>query len=206
MSIPVLLIGMGGHSKVVRDIIEGSTTYHLAGYLDDAISHYYEDNGLLYDNLMNISRYKEHYYFVLAIGSNTVREKIFNENNIPIEQFPVCTHPSSTISPSAKIGCGTVVMPNAVINAESEIGIHTIINTGAIVEHDNQIGNYVHISPNAVLAGGVKVGDLSHVALNATVLPLVEIGSQCVVGAGATVIKNVKSESTVIGTPAKYKE
>ena len=102
--------------------------------------------------------------------------------------FPSFYSPIIIISPSAKIGYGTVVMPKAVINAGSKIGIHTIINTNAIVEHDNQIGDYVHISC-AVLAGGVKVGNLSHIALNATVLPLVEIGSHCVVGAGATVIK-----------------
>ena len=180
---------MGGHSKVVRDIIESSTDYHLAGYLDDVINDYYEEDGLIYDNLKDINRLKSQYYFVLAIGNNTVREKIFNKNDIPIERFPVFIHPSSIISPSAKIGYGTVVMPKAVINADSKIGIHTIINTNAIVEHDNQIGDYVHISPSAVLAGGVKVGNLSHIALNATVLPLVEIGSHCVVGAGATVIK-----------------
>ena len=75
MSKPVLLIGMGGHSKVVRDIIESSTDYHLAGYLDDVINDYYEEDGLIYDNLKDINRLKSQYYFVLAIGNNTVREK-----------------------------------------------------------------------------------------------------------------------------------
>ncbi|MCI2946942.1 acetyltransferase EpsM [Staphylococcus caledonicus] len=206
MSQPIILIGKGGHSKVIRDIIEASQQYHVAGYLDNAIDEYYIENGIFYDNLEAVNNYKHDYFFIIAIGNNHVRNKLFNELDIKLEKYATLIHPSAIISPSAKINYGTVVMPNAVINAETIVGMHAIINTGAIVEHDNQIGDYVHISPNAALAGGVRVGDESHVAINAAVLPLVEIGNKCIVGAGATVIKNVKSESTVIGTPAKIKE
>lgn len=206
MSKPLILIGKGGHSKVIKDIIEAEQQYHIAGYLDNAIDEYYTDNDIFFDNLDAIEHYKKKYFFVIAIGNNQVRNKLFHELDIPLKQYATLIHPSAIISPSAQIGRGTVVMPNAVINADATIGKHVIINTGSIIEHDNQIGDYVHVSPNAALAGGVKVGNESHIALNSAVLPLVEIGEKCIVGAGATVIKNVKSESTVIGTPAKIKE
>ena len=149
---------------------------------------------------------KDECFFVIAIGNNYVRQKLFNSLDIPVNQYATLVHPSAIVSSSAKIECGTVVMPHAVINADTTIGKHVIINTGAIIEHDNNIADYVHVSPNATLAGGVTVGEASHIAINAGVLPLVEIGSHCIVGAGATVINHVKSESTVVGTPAKTKE
>ena len=206
MSKPIIIIGKGSHSKVIKDIIETTNQYHVAGYLDNAIDEYYTDNDIFYDNLANMKQYKDLYSFIIAIGSNHIRQKLFHKLEVKIDQYATLIHPTAVVSPSAKIGYGTVVMPNAVINADSIIGKHVIINTGAIVEHDNQIGDYVHISPNATLAGGVKVGEASHIAINAAVIPLIEIGERCIVGAGATVINNVKTESTVIGTPAKIKE
>lgn len=206
MSHPIVLIGKGGHSKVIKDIIEADKRYYVAGYLDHAINEYYMDEDKFYDNLDNIEKYKDECFFVIAIGNNYVRQKLFNSLDIPVNQYATLVHPSAIVSSSAKIECGTVVMPHAVINADTTIGKHVIINTGAIIEHDNNIADYVHVSPNATLAGGVTVGEASHIAINAGVLPLVEIGSHCIVGAGATVINHVKSESTVIGTPAKTKE
>ncbi|PTK29409.1 acetyltransferase [Staphylococcus hominis] len=206
MSQPIILIGKGGHSKVIKDIIEAGKQYYVAGYLDHAINEYYMDKEVFYDNLDNIEQYKDEYFFVIAIGNNYVRQKLFNSLDIPVNQYATLVHPSAIVSSSAKVECGTVVMPYAVINADTTIGKHVIINTGAIIEHDNNIADYVHVSPNATLAGGVTVGEASHIAINAGALPLVEIGSHCIVGAGATVINHVKSESTVIGTPAKTKE
>ena len=87
----------------MRDIIESSTDYHLAGYLDDVINDYYEKDGLIYDNLKAINRWKSQ-YFVLAIGNNTVREKYLIKMLFRLNVSPVFIHPSSVISPSAKIG------------------------------------------------------------------------------------------------------
>ncbi|MGX0915690.1 acetyltransferase [Staphylococcus hominis] len=206
MTQPIVLIGKGGHSKVIKDIIEEDKQYYVAGYLDHAINEYYMDKEVFYDNLDNIEKYKDKCFFVIAIGNNYVRQKLFKSLDIPVNQYAILVHPSAIVSSSAKVGYGTVVMPYAVINADTTIGKHVIINTGAIIEHDNNIADYVHVSPNATLAGGVTVGEASHIAINAGVLPLVEVGNNCIVGAGATVINHVKSESTVIGTPAKIKE
>lgn len=202
----LIMIGKGGHSKVIRDIILAQGEYQLVGYLDNAIESYYEQDDLFFDNLTNINKYSSNHYFVIAIGNNHVREKIILEYGLSLEQFATLIHPSAIISPFSSVGRGTVVMPLVVINANTRIGNHAIVNSGAVVEHDNVIEDYVHISPGALLAGGVKVGKLAHVAIGSNVLPQVKIGSNSIVGAGATVIEDVPSEQTVIGTPAKPKE
>lgn len=202
----IILIGNGGHSKVIKDIIEAQQQFEVVGFLDDKFDSYFENEHYFYDSLQNIELYKSDYLFNIAIGNNFVREKIFQEMEVNIEQFPVLIHPTACISPSVSIGNGTVVMPGTVINADTVIGKHSIVNSGAIIEHDNDISDFVHLSPNATLAGNVTVGMYSHIAVNATILPQIKIGERCIVGASATVIKDINAGTTVIGTPAKPKE
>ncbi|MCO4323960.1 acetyltransferase [Mammaliicoccus sciuri] len=199
----IIMIGNGGHAKVIKDIIDSSTEYELKGYLDDNISERYVEEGILYDNLGNIENYKEDFYFNIAIGGNDIRASLFERIALPLSKFPVLIHPSAIISPSAKIGYGTVIMPKSVINSNSLIGSHVIINTSSIIEHDNVIDDYVHISPNATLTGGVKVGKKSQVGASATIIPMVSIGKNTIVGAGSTVVKNIGDNQIVVGTPAK---
>ncbi|WP_086428580.1 acetyltransferase [Staphylococcus cornubiensis] len=202
----LILIGKGGHAKVVRDIADMSNEYQVVGYLDDSISQYYEEEDLFYDNLARMNDYSTNFYFCIAIGSNDVREQIFNKSQVDIDRFATLVHPTAVMSPSVSIGKGSVVMAQVVINAATKIGNHVIINTGAVVEHDNQIADFAHVSPHATLTGGVKVGECVHVGAGATILPTIEIGRHTIVGAGATVVKNVGEHMTVIGTPARPKE
>lgn len=202
----IILIGNGGHSKVIKDIIDESSDYTVVGFLDNKFYSYEESGNCFYDNLCNIQLYSEDYYFCLAIGNNVIRNKLFKEIQLHKNRFPSLIHSTASVSPSAQIGYGTVVMPNAVINADAQIGNHVIVNSGSVIEHDNFIEDYVHISPNATLAGNVAIGVRSHIAIGASVLPQIKIGSDCIVGAGATVINNVNDKQIVVGTPAKPKE
>ena len=174
----IILIGNGGHSKVIKDIIDESPDYTVVGFLDNKFSSYEEDGNCFYDNLDNIQLYSEDYYFCLAIGNNVIRYKLFKEMQLHKNRFPSLIHSTASVSQSAQIG----------------------------FEHDNFIEDYVHISPNATLAGNVEIGKRSHIAIGASVLPQIKIGSDCIVGAGATVINNVNDKQTVVGTPAKPKE
>lgn len=199
----ILIIGNGGHAKVVRDVIEAEGTYKVCGYLDDNIEKMYKEKDIIFDNLKNIKLYQENYYFVIAIGNNKVRNKIFKKINVSIERFPVLIHPQAIISKTAEIGNGTVVMPGAIVNAETVVGQHAILNTASVVEHDCVIKDYTHISPGAVLTGNVTVGESTQVGANATVIPNLKIGAYVMVGAGSTVISNVRDNVTVVGSPAK---
>ncbi|MCD8914594.1 acetyltransferase [Staphylococcus simulans] len=199
----IFIIGNGGHAKVVKDVINASSKYQIAGHLDDAIKEKHMVDGLIYDSLSNIDEYRNDFLFHIGIGNNLVREKIFEELDIKIEKFPVLIHPSAVIGSSAQIGLGSVVMPNAVINAEAEIGNHVIVNTASVIEHDNKISDYTHVSPNATLTGNVTLGKYSQVGAGATIIPNKRVGKNVIVGAGATVISNIENSCIVAGTPAK---
>ncbi|MFD2923016.1 acetyltransferase [Halobacillus naozhouensis] len=200
----LILIGAGGHSKVIQDIVAEDKDFALYAIVDDAFDDMNEVDGIIYANTSFLEGISvKNYLFCVAIGNNNIRRNLYNKFNIPLESYATLVHPSAVISKSAKIGHGTVVMPNGVVNADTIIGNHCIVNTNSVIEHDNIIGDYVHISPNATLSGAVTVDEGTHVGAGSVVIPSKNIGSWSTVGAGSVVINNIMENVTVVGVPAK---
>jgi acetyltransferase EpsM len=204
---PIVVIGEGGHSKVIQDIITAVNDYKIVTILDDKYEDVQKRAGIFYGPISAVSSIINEYKnikFIVAIGNNQFRSEIVNRIGLSKERFATLIHPTAIISPTARIGEGTVVMPNCVINANTEIGKHVIINTGAIVEHDNHISDYAHISPNATLTGNVTVGEGTHIGASATVIPGIKIGEWSIVGAGSTVIRDIPPFSKAVGSPTRF--
>ena len=195
----LIIIGAGGHAKVIADIAI-AVGYNVRGFLDDNPN---TQKFLAYGKLGNVSdatRFSKSAEFVIAIGNNEVRKSIAEKYDL---SFATLIHPTAVIGSQVEIGKGSVVMPLAVINANSKIGKHCIINTAAVIEHDNCFGDYSHISPNATLCGTVSVGSNCHVGAGATVINNTNVCDNCVIGAGAVVIKDIEISGTYIGVPAR---
>tara|TARA_R110002012_G_scaffold283304_2_gene473592 strand:+ start:39840 stop:40478 length:639 start_codon:yes stop_codon:yes gene_type:complete len=195
------IYGAGGHSQVIREVLEAQN-YSIVTTFDDKPlgSHYASKN--VSDGARNDLANFEHDGppLIIAIGNNSERAEV--------SKFLKCTygkaiHSSAIIAPSASIGDGTVVFAGAIVQPNTSIGEHVIINTGASVDHDNSIGNYAHISPKAALCGHVTVGEGSHVGVGAVIIPKVKIGKWCVIGAGSVILKDVPDYTTVVGNPAR---
>jgi len=201
MSEQVIVIGGGGHAKVVMDCIQtaGDT---VVGILDDLL----EKSQLVLGVpvLGTIKEYTQYIdkKFIIAIGNNQIRHRI--AESLPVAWY-TAVHPHATVSSHATIGAGSVVMARTVIQAEAVIGCHCIINSGAIVEHDNVLSDFVHISPGAMLGGTVTIGADTHVGIGAVIKNNIAICSGCVIGAGAVVVKNITESGVYVGVPAHYR-
>lgn len=151
----IIIIGAGGHSKVVIDAIEElngiSCNYQIMGLLDD------KEQGEIIGykvlgNFENIDKCDENVYFHIAIGNNEVRENIYNKyKNM---NFITIIHPRAIVSKHAVIEKGCYIGASVVINVAVKIGEFTIINTGSIVEHECVIEGFSHISYGAIIGGG----------------------------------------------------
>lgn len=198
----IMIIGAGGHGKVVADIAR-LNGYKEILFLDDDISRKTNGRYQVVGTSNDIDRYKEEYDFFVAVGGNDMRERITVKlSEMNIEQ-PILIHPSATVDETVKIGEGTVIMANAVINADSKIGRGCIINTSATVDHDCIIDDYVHISPGAHIAGVVQIGKKTWIGAGSTVINNVIVCEQCIVGAGSVVIKDIAECGTYVGSPAR---
>ena len=203
----VVIIGAGGHGKVIADIIIKSGD-NLLGFLDDNI----EKGTVVIKNTshvvigkieecIKISEENPDVCFIIGIGNNQTRKDIADQYK-DIKYY-TAIHSSSQVAIDVDIGEGTTIMANACINTSAKIGRHCIINTASIVEHDNQIGDYVHLSPNVTCCGTVTIGELTHIGAGATIKNNINITDECIIGAGAVVVKDIQEKGIYVGVPAK---
>lgn len=196
----VVVYGASGHGKVVADILLANGI-EVEGFIDDDPQKGDEVFGLKI--LGNAKWLTERTLRVaLGIGDNFSRRRVAERciaSGVPLVN---AIHPSATISASATIAPGTVIMPHAVMNADARVGRGVIINTSAIVEHDCSIGNFAHLSPRVAIGGHVQVGDLAWLGIGSTIIPNRKVGRGTIIGAGATVIHDIDNWTVAVGTPA----
>lgn len=180
----IIIIGAGGHARVIADMVKKSGD-NVKGFLDDDLS----KDGVI-GKIDDCKKFSD-CFFVIAIGNNEIRKEIAEK--FPDLKYRTVIHPRAVISEDVEIGVGTVIMANAVINANTKIGAHCIINTASVVEHDNVISDFVHISPGATLCGGTTVGELTQIGAGAVIGRGISICDSCIVGNGVTVREDIES-------------
>ena len=202
MNKDVIIIGAGGHGKVIADIAK-LNGYKEIYFLDDDINKHKIGEYQIIGTSKDIDKYKEKYDFIVGIGNNKIRKKFSLKLNERKIKQPSLIHPSAVIDQTVNIGQGTVVMSNVVINADSKIGNGCIINTSSSIDHDCLISNYTHISPGVHIAGNVYIGEETWLCIGSVIINNITIGSNIIVGAGATVINSIDENGIYVGIPAK---
>jgi sugar O-acyltransferase (sialic acid O-acetyltransferase NeuD family) len=203
--LPLLVIGAGGHARVLVDIAEKQGRYRIAGLLDDR-AQMRGTEVLGYPVLGGrevLERDDAPAHAIVAIGAPRARAAWQAHLEDRGFQLAVLVHPTASVARGVEIGAGSVLMAGAIVNPGSRLGRGVIVNTGASVDHDCDVGDFTHIAPGARLAGGVRVGPRSHVGLQAGVIQNVVVGADVTVGAGAAVIRPVPDGVTVAGVPAR---
>lgn len=199
----VLIIGAGGHAKVIADIVIKSGD-NVVGFLDDNVNIGTDILGYRIlgkvELCQTIANEHRGLKFIIGIGSNTIRRLISEKYDL---KYYTAIHPSSIIGLNVKIGYGTTVMAGSVINVDAQIGNHCIVNTSASIDHDCQIDDYVHICPGTFIAGNVNIGNQSLVGIGATIKNNVTLANDVIIGAGAVVVKDIYEKGTYMGIPAR---
>lgn len=199
----LIIIGAGGHGKVIADIALKLKKWNRVMFLDDIVTKKSVMNIDVVGKIDKAILYKDEADFVVAIGSNFYRDKIqcsLEKKGLSIVSL---IHPNDIIGTDVRIGNGTVIMAGAVINSSCSIGKGCIINTNCNIDHDNIIEDFVHISPGVNLAGNVKIGTKSWIGVGSSVKNNINVCDNVVIGAGAVVVKNIIEKGTYIGIPAK---
>jgi len=194
----VIVIGAGGHARVIADIIQQSGDVVL-GFLDDNVKGVVMGLPVL-GKITDALNCDNRASFVIGIGNNWTRKRIAEQYHL---NWYTAIHPAAVIASDVEIKEGTVLMAGAIVNTGVRIGKHCIINTGTVIEHDNCIADYVHVSPHATLCGTVSVGELTHIGGGATIINNLSVTHDSVIGAGAVVVKNIKEPGTYVGVPAR---
>jgi UDP-perosamine 4-acetyltransferase len=204
----VIVIGGGGHAKVVISILKKLNIYNIVGYTDN------EDKGPLLsakyigkDDVLN-NYYQNHNVknVVMGLGqlnSSEYRRLISDKIKRIGYNFPCVISPAAIVNEDVKIGLGTVIMDGVVINSGTKIGDFCIVNTKTSIDHDCKIGDYVHVAPGVTICGGVKIGSNTFIGAGSTIIQYKNISDNVIIAAGATVINSINEPGSYCGIPAK---
>jgi UDP-perosamine 4-acetyltransferase len=204
---PVVVIGGGGHAKVVIDVLLLSG-WTVAGYTDPVPAAGERIAGIPWlgtDEVLPRLRADGIAWAIAAFGDNALRSRMAQHALRLGFALASAVHPSAQVSPHARLGRGVAIMPAVAVNAGSVIGDNAVLNTSSSVDHDCLLGASVHVAPGAHLAGYITLEDEVLVGGGAIVgrgRPIL-VGRGAVVGAGAVVINDVAPGTTVAGNPAR---
>lgn len=203
----IVVIGGGGHAKVIISILKKLGDFEITGYTDTT------DKGILLgisylgtDDFLSKLFTTDTKHAVIGIGqlkSSLIRNKIITKVKKNGFEFPAIISPTAIINEEVEIGEGTVVMDGVVINSGTRIGSFSIINTKASIDHDCKIGNYTHIAPGVTLSGEVNVGNNVLIGTGASVIQGKKIVDDVIVAAGSCVMGYILQKGTYIGVPAR---
>jgi len=208
MNLPAIVLGAGGHAKVLVDALRGLGT-DIRGIVDaDPAKHGQTllDVPIIGDDRTVLASPTDSVLLVNGLGTvraSLQRRQIYESFKSKGYQFATVVHGSAIVAPDVTLGEGAQVMAGAVIQTGCRLGENTIVNTRAAIDHDCAIGSHAHISPGATLCGNVAVGEGTHIGAGATVIQGIRIGRNCTVAAGALVIRDIGDDVIVAGAPAR---
>ncbi len=203
---PIILIGAGGHAKVVIELLSASgyQVHCCVGHASDP-SHCLTVPVMKEENALSLLYHQGFKLAFVAVGDNSTRARIGKELMQQGFSLVNAISPSAIVSPSASIGIGVAIMSGAIINANASIDNFAIINTGATIDHDCIIGEAAHIAPQCALAGNVVIGEQSFLGVGSKVIPKMQIGNNVMLGAGSVVVSHIPASVTAFGVPATIK-
>lgn len=201
----LLVVGAGGHGRVVADAAEESAVWKRIAFLDDRYPELFSSGEW---PVIGVATTTENWFtdfqaVIVAVGDNRLRLQLsrrFAELGYTVPQI---VHPTAYVGRCVEIGAGSVLLAQSAINVGARVGEACIVNTAAVIEHDCVLGDGVHVSPGAALAGAVDIGDCAWVGIGASVKQEVRIGADAIVATGAAVVRDVAVGRTAGGVPAR---
>lgn len=196
MTKPIIVLGGGGHAKVLIDILR-RLNCRLLGITDpnQAMGQLLHGVNVLGADSVVFDYSESGIELINGVGSlpkdKGLRAALFNTFNSKGYHFKTLIDPTAFIAADVELSEGVQVMAGSIIQAGTKIAENTIINSGAIIEHDCRIGQHVHVAPGAVLSGTVKVGNHVHIGTGATIIQGINIGTGSIIGAGSVVTQDI---------------
>ena len=199
----LVIVGAGGHGRVVLDCAEASQMGPIAGFLDESKSGNLHGYPVLDFTRLEDPEFSRAHRFVIAIGDQAGRRRLFKNLSARGADMATIIHPAAWVSPRASIGPGSVLVGGVIVNTDAIIGAFCILNTGCSVDHDCVLLDGVQLCPGVRLAGGVRCGEDAFLGTGATVIPQIVIGKRAEIGAGGVVVRDVPPGAKVLGNPAR---
>lgn len=203
-----LIIGTGGHCRVLLSLLAACSKHEVMGIVDLA-------EHRVGEVIMGVSvvgsidcleafRGRGDVDVFLAIGDNAIRRTWWQRVRDLGMALPNLVSPQAIVDPSARIGEANVVCARAFIGPEAMLADNNLVNTAAVLEHEVRVGSHCHLASSSTVAGRSQIGDSCFVGAGATVINNIEVAAGITIGAGATVVRNITEPGGIyVGVPAR---
>ena len=202
------IVGGGGFGREIKclidDINKVEDLYELVGYFDDS-EDVVVNNGMKYlGKIIELNDVAYDLELVIAIGDPQTKERVLNVINNDKISYPNVIHPSVIKSDDEVImGNGNIICAGTILTCNILIKDFVTINLNCTIGHDTIVESYCSIMPNVALSGEVLLKKFVYIGSGATIINQICVGEKTIVGAGAVVSKNLPSNCTAVGIPAK---
>jgi UDP-perosamine 4-acetyltransferase len=193
-TLPVIVLGYGGHAAVVIDTLQ-CLGRSILGAVGPAPAEGVRPSSLLGVPVLGDDTALEQFpagtvELVLGVGGGNHparRRVLFDSWRARGYPFASVIHPSAMVSSHATMGEGVQIMAGAVVQARATLGTNVLVNTRASIDHDCVVGNHTHIAPGVTLCGHVAVGESVLVGAGTVVTPACRIATNVRLRAGTVV-------------------
>lgn len=204
----IIVLGAGGHAKVVIDAINKSGNYKIAGLVlnDKIINEHYGIKVIGADSdLEHLFKHvcKNAIVAVGSIGNPSVRINLAMKLKKIGFRLPSIIHPSAIIAGGVEIKDGTFIAAGSIIGPDSRIGENVIVNSGSSIDHDCIVDDFAHIAPGVFVSGGVHIEERVHIGIGSCIRENVKVGRNSLIGAGSVVISDIPENRKAYGNPCK---
>ncbi len=209
LSEEIIVIGAGGHARVIVALLQSLGRYRIRGILD--LGDPRPGETILGIPIVGKAdaaedwRRKDIPNAALAIGDNSHRREWQKRLQTTGFALPVLVHPTAIVDSSVKLEEGVVICAGTIIGACANIQAGGLVNTGAIIDHECMLFPFVHIAPGCFIAGRVEIGQETFVGIGSCIIDRLVIGERVSIGAGSVVVSNIPDNTTAYGVPAKIK-
>jgi sugar O-acyltransferase (sialic acid O-acetyltransferase NeuD family) len=208
----IVIIGAANDGELVVDLIEdindAKPSFQILGYLDDdPKKHGATING--YPVLGPIAYYRDlpastKYVVTLASAKRTYRTKqIVNRLGLQPERVVTLIHPQATVSRSASIGAGCIVLAGVRINSRVRLGNCVLVEGNVWLGVGTEVHDYAVVTHDASISGDCVLEEGCYLGANCSVIGKTTIGRWAVVGMGTVVLRNVPTRNIMVGNPAR---
>jgi sugar O-acyltransferase (sialic acid O-acetyltransferase NeuD family) len=205
VNLPVILIGAGGHAKVILDVLmtsgqdvigvvdpglvsQGETAWRGIPVLgDDAALAAYPAGTVALANGIG------------SVPGNTRRAEIYHHFRHLGYTFATLVHPSVVLATGVELQQGVQIMAGCILQPDVTVGENTLINTACRIDHDCIIGPDCHLAPGVVFSGAVTVGKNCHIGTGAIAVLGTSIGDNAVLGAGTVLRVHLPASRRLLG-------
>jgi sugar O-acyltransferase (sialic acid O-acetyltransferase NeuD family) len=207
----LVILGAGGMGReVLFLLLDGNARkekeYNILGFIDnssDLQEKKINNIPVLGDDAWLLD-YQDEINVVIGIGNSRMRKRAFekfsHKKNI---LFPNIIADNVRYSDSIFMGKGCIVCFSSILTVDIRIGDFVIINLDCTISHDVILNDFVTLYSSVNVSGNVSIGASTEIGVGTNIIQNKCIGENVIIGAGSVVVKDIPSNCTAVGVPAK---